>query len=64
MTRPRCRHCNSEFAQKPGGGFYTTPFNSPSGPVFVHKCCLPHAEAQHKTPHIFPAVEVRSETYR
>jgi hypothetical protein len=58
-----CWHCNQPLARKPGGGYFVTIYQSPSGPVDVHKCC---AESNAKTdpPHLWPSTEIRSDTYQ
>lgn len=61
---PRCWHCNGPLAKRPKLGYYATIYKSPSGPVMVHSCCLKDAQKANKNPHLWPATEVRSETYR
>lgn len=63
---PCCWFCYSPLAKKPGKNeYFKEHFITPSGAVVnVHVGCLKPAVAAHMTPHIWPVVEIRSETYK
>lgn len=63
---PCCWFCLKPLAKIPGTKkHFSEEFITPAGAVVkVHVVCLKPAVAAHQTPHIWPAVEIRSETYK